>query len=457
MSRIVKLTLEYDGDAVRRLGRAARAADGRGRARARAGDGAARGRSTLTVAGRTDRGVHALGPGRLLRRARRRALRSVNALLPRRRSRCWPPSEAPDGFSARHDALSRTLPLPRARAAARRRRSSAAARSGGRTRSTGALHACAAALPARTTSRRSRRPRPTTGASSATSSRAGWRARRRRARVLDRGRHVHAPHEPRARRDDARGRAAAARDARRLRAPARRAARAREAGATAPPHGLYLAPSSTRLTPYDSQSTCCASCSPTTTASRPRACRRCAARCSTLAGRRARGDRARRQPLGDRALDHDAPAAVGRGGRLRRRHASATRPTARRSTACGFAALGLIEGFEADADRLRHQPRLQPRRRHHLLGHGRRGARGRRARPAGDRRLPAVAGARDGLPARRALRLRRRGGASPRAWSSELDDVPLPDGHAAQRQRAGRRARAASRSRGSASASTATS
>ena len=42
------------------------------------------------------------------------------------------------------------------------------------------------------------------------------------------------------------------------------------------------------------------------------------------------------------------------------------------------------------AGRRRHQPRLQPRRRHHLLGHRRRGAGGRRARAAGDRGLPAV-------------------------------------------------------------------
>ena len=41
-------------------------------------------------------------------------------------------------------------------------------------------------------------------------------------------------------------------------------------------------------------------------------------------------------------------------------------------------------------DRLGHQPRLQPRRRRHLLGHGRRGARGDRARDPGDRRLAAV-------------------------------------------------------------------
>jgi tRNA pseudouridine38-40 synthase len=60
----------------------------------------------LTVAGRTDRGVHALGqvvsydgplPG----------LRSVNALLPDEIA-VLAAETAPDGFSARHDARSRT-------------------------------------------------------------------------------------------------------------------------------------------------------------------------------------------------------------------------------------------------------------------------------------------------------------------------------------------------------------
>jgi tRNA pseudouridine38-40 synthase len=60
----------------------------------------------LTAAGRTDRGVHALGQvvsyeGPLPR------LRSVNALLPDAVA-VLNASEAPDGFSARHDARSRT-------------------------------------------------------------------------------------------------------------------------------------------------------------------------------------------------------------------------------------------------------------------------------------------------------------------------------------------------------------
>ena len=59
-------------------------------------------------------------------------------------------------------------------------------------------------------------------------------------------------------------------------------------------------------------------------------------------------------------------------------------------------------GLRARAGRLGHQPRLQPRRRHHLLGHRRGGVRGAAARAAGDRRLAAVDGARAGLPPRRA-------------------------------------------------------
>jgi tRNA pseudouridine38-40 synthase len=60
----------------------------------------------LTVAGRTDRGVHALGqvvsyPGPLP------SLRSVNALLPTEVA-VLSAEEVPDGFSARYDARSRT-------------------------------------------------------------------------------------------------------------------------------------------------------------------------------------------------------------------------------------------------------------------------------------------------------------------------------------------------------------
>jgi len=59
----------------------------------------------LTVAGRTDRGVHALGQvvsydGPLP------SLRSVNAVLPREIT-VTAAEDVPDGFSARHDAISR--------------------------------------------------------------------------------------------------------------------------------------------------------------------------------------------------------------------------------------------------------------------------------------------------------------------------------------------------------------
>jgi tRNA pseudouridine38-40 synthase len=65
-----------------------------------------RARVDLTVAGRTDRGVHALGQvvsyeGELPN------LRGVNALLPDEIV-VLRAEEAPDGFSARHDATSRT-------------------------------------------------------------------------------------------------------------------------------------------------------------------------------------------------------------------------------------------------------------------------------------------------------------------------------------------------------------
>ena len=94
-----------------------------------------------------------------------------------------------------------------------------------------------------------------------------------------------------------------------------------------------------------------------------------------------------------------------------------------------FAALG-PRRVRAGADRVRHQPRRQPRRRHHLLGHRRRGARGRRARHPRHRRLPA------GLP-------RRLDSWVPHDWQradfeqaaafvarmvEEVAEVPMPEG-----------------------------
>ena len=99
----------------------------------------------ISVAGRTDRGVHALGQvvsyhGPLPR------LRSVNAVLPREIV-VLSAEEAPEGFSARHDATSRTY---RYRILARRTPS---AFERGKALwwphrfDEDALHACAAALP----------------------------------------------------------------------------------------------------------------------------------------------------------------------------------------------------------------------------------------------------------------------------------------------------------------------
>ena len=122
-----------------------------------------------------------------------------------------------------------------------------------------------------------------------------------------------------------------------------------------------------------------------------------------------------------------------------------------------LAALGLIDGFTADLIVVRHQPRLQPRRRHHLLRHGRRGARGRRPRASRASRSPssrprarwtsASATASTSTPRPRFVA----------RLVEEIDDVPLPEGHAAQRQRAGGRARRRRGARASASGSTATS
>ena len=61
---------------------------------------------TLVVAGRTDRGVHALGQV-VSYEGEPPSLRSVNALLPDEIS-VIAAETAPDGFSARHDAVSRS-------------------------------------------------------------------------------------------------------------------------------------------------------------------------------------------------------------------------------------------------------------------------------------------------------------------------------------------------------------
>ncbi len=93
-----------------------------------------------------------------------------------------------------------------------------------------------------------------------------------------------------------------------------------------------------------------------------------------------------------------------------------------------LAALGLIDGFEPDliVAGINHGANLG--RRHHLLGHGRRGARGRRARHPEHRGLPAVAEARARLPARARVRLRQARRGFVARVVDQLDDVPLPAG-----------------------------
>ena len=78
-------------------------------------------------------------------------------------------------------------------------------------------------------------------------------------------------------------------------------------------------------------------------------------------------------------------------------------------------------------DRLGHQPRLQPRRRHHLLGHGRRRVRGDRARDPGDRRSPSSRRAQEmGFLPGPQLRLRRgRRGSGP-SWCGSWPTSRLP-------------------------------
>ena len=73
-------------------------------------------------------------------------------------------------------------------------------------------------------------------------------------------------------------------------------------------------------------------------------------------------------------------------------------------------------GVRGRAGRVRHQPRLEPGRRHHLLGHGGGGARGDRARAARDRRLAAVERARARLQGGDRVRLRASRRRSPPAW-----------------------------------------
>ena len=343
---------------------------------------------------------------------------------------------APDGFSARHDARSRAYRY-RCSRAARRRRSSAAARCGGRTRSTrprctrarrccAGTHDFTAFTPTDGYHRRFERD----------VLRAGWERARRRARVLDRGRLVHAPHEPRAGRDDARGRrrAGAAVDdfARLLEGRPRSEAGRDRAAARALPRS--------RCAVLGCEHRCCGSCSPTTTGSRREGLQ--ALRRALLERRRTSSWRSSRRTPTARPPRARSPRA-GRCGSRR-----STSATARVGYATDGTPVDCVRLRRARADRrlhgrpdrLRHQPRLQPRRRHHLLRHGRGRARGRRCSAC---RAIAVSQqsqrARDGLPPRRALRLRGRRGVHRAAGRGDRRRAAAR-GHAAERQRPGRRA-----------------
>ena len=288
----------------------------------------------LSVAGRTDRGVHAWGQ---VASYRHEALdpRSLNGLLPADVA-VLASEPAPAGFDARHSASEPDLLLPRARGpgplalrggpravgalASRPRRAARVRRAAPRHAHLHGVHADRD----RSHALRASRPRGAMGGA------------RRAARVLDRGGRVHAPDEPRAGRDDARGRArapAASRSSRRSCA----GLRARRRGRRSRPTG-----SISRACPSSRSGGCReypGGCAQHPRDQRRRHRGRRPARAAPRAARDRRGPRRRhrprRQPLGDGALDHDAAAAVGDAGRPRRRRGRATPPTARRSTACG--------------------------------------------------------------------------------------------------------------------------
>ena len=312
-----------------------------------------------------------------------------------------------------------------------------------------------AARRARTTSRRSRRPRPTTCASSATSLAAALGRGRRRARVRIEA-DTFMRHMNRVLVGTMLEVAGGRRPLEDFARAARRAPHRRDAGPTAPPHGLYLAG-----VRYGGRAAVSRS-------GRTPPARRMEARMNVLltnddgidaeglqALRRAlRGrprrpaarHRAGRQPLGDGALITTRRPLWVAGGRRSTTARSATRPTARPSTACASASCGLVEDFEP---RARSSPASTTAPTWATTSPTRARSRRRsRASSSASRRSPS----RSSPPTRE---MDFRFGAQLRASTSrptftarivaELDDVPLPRGHAAEHQRPRRRTRTASR------------
>ena len=121
------------------------------------------------------------------------------------------------------------------------------------------------------------------------------------------------------------------------------------------------------------------------------------------------------EPQRHRARGHAPRPDLGRGGGVRRRHLrlrhrrhpGGLRPLRRAGP----------DRVAARADRVGDQPRRQPGRRHHLLGHGRGRARGDHARHPGGRRSRSCAAA-DFEPL----------AAFVARMVEELDDVPMPEG-----------------------------
>ena len=208
----------------------------------------------------------------------------------------------------------------------------------------------------------------------------------------------------------------------------------RRSGATTPARSPSGAPrAASRIYP---RSECSGSSSPTTTGSRRRGCRRCGARCSRSTDVELAVIAPDAQPVGHRALDHHAAAAVGRGGAVRRRHGGLRhRRHAGRLRPPRLARAD--RRLHGRPDRLRHQPRLEPRRRHHLLRHGGGGLRGRDPRHPRHRDLPAVRRPRDGLPPRPRLQLRGRRRVHRAAGGGDRRRAAAV-GHAAQPQLPGR-------------------